>query len=151
MAWNRAPQQTPESAPADPVKTTPRPEPPTGASRLGKSLHLEGTVSGSEDLLIEGSLDGEVRLEGCGVTIGQSGRLEADVHGRKIVVEGQVEGNLTGREEVVIRRSGKVLGNVKAPRVTLENGSRFRGSIDMQGAAETPEAASGKAGERRPA
>ena len=101
---------------------------------IGASIVIKGDLSGEEDLLIEGRIEGEIRLENHNVTVGRNGRVQADVHGKSIQVEGEVIGNLWGEDEVVIRQTGKVEGNVTAPRVTLEDGSSFRGAIDMQSA-----------------
>ena len=105
-------------------------------ARLGPSLVVKGTLAGEEDLLVEGRLDGEISLRQNRVTVGESGRVKADVFSKSICIEGEVQGNLFGEDEVVIRRSGKVRGNVTAPRVTLENGAKFKGSIDMQPGSE---------------
>ena len=104
----------------------------SGIARLGSSIHIKGTLTGEEDLLIEGSVEGEVTLGKNKVTIGRSGRVKADIHGSAICVEGEVKGNLFGEDQVIIRQSGKVRGNVTAPRVNLENGAKFKGAIDMQ-------------------
>jgi cytoskeletal protein CcmA (bactofilin family) len=66
------------------------------------------------------------------VTVGDKGRIKADVRAKSIHVAGEVEGNLFGDDEVVLRESGRLLGNITAPRVTLEDGSKFKGSIDME-------------------
>lgn len=81
--------------------------------------------------MIEGQVEGAIQLRQHNVTVGTSGRVTADIHGKRICIEGQVTGDLLG-EEVMIRKSGRVEGNAKAPRVTLENGCNFRGSIDMK-------------------
>jgi len=99
---------------------------------LGPSITIKGDLSGGEDLLIEGSVEGQVSVPKHGVTVGKSGRVTADVYSKTIVVEGEVKGNLFGDENVVVRQSGRVEGNIKAPRVSLEGGSTFRGSIDME-------------------
>ncbi|MFQ5526619.1 MAG: polymer-forming cytoskeletal protein [Thermoanaerobaculia bacterium] len=113
-----------------------RPRPaPSGPSRpasLGPSISLSGNLSGSEDLIIEGSVEGEINVRDHKVTISETGNVKADIYGRSICVEGRVDGNLVGDEQVVIRQSGRVRGNVTAPRVNLENGAKFKGSIDMQ-------------------
>ena len=96
------------------------------------SLRIKGSLSGNEDLLIEGQVEGEISLRKHNVTIGSSGKVKADIHGKCICVEGEVSGNLYGSEEVIVRRTGRVEGNAVSPRVTLENGAKFRGSIDMQ-------------------
>ncbi len=131
--WNK-------SSTEPPAKPAPNPEPralapevsPRGVATIGPSITIKGDLSGEEDLLIEGRVQGEVLLHQHHVTVGPKGQVEADVYGRHICVEGQVKGNLRGEEVVVIRKSGKVEGNVTAPSVTLENGANFRGSIDMQ-------------------
>lgn len=99
---------------------------------IGPSITITGDLSGEEDLMIQGHVNGEVRLPKNKVTIGSSGRVKADVYGKSIRVEGQVKGNLYGEEDVVVRTSGRVQGNIVGPRVTLENGANFKGSIDME-------------------
>lgn len=111
------------------------PNPSNKAGRtatLGPSISISGNLSGDEDLVIEGSVEGEVMVRDHMVTISETGRVKADVYGRSICVEGEVDGNLVGDEQVIIRKSGRVRGNVTAPRVNLENGAKFKGSIDMQ-------------------
>ena len=99
---------------------------------IGASISIKGDISGEEDLTIEGRIEGEIRFQNHNVTVGAKGRVHADVYGKSIRVEGEVNGNLVGQDEVIIRETGKVEGNLTAPRVTLEDGSSFRGSIDMQ-------------------
>ncbi len=138
MAWSKVSDETvPTHAGEGPSRDV------TGerVARLGPSLVLKGTLAGEEDLLVQGRLDGEISLRQNRVTIGESGRVKADVYSKSICVEGEVNGNLFGEEEVVIRRSGKVRGNVTAPRVTLENGAKFKGAIDMQPGSEKKEGA----------
>lgn len=129
MAWKR-------NEPESPIGSTPpaAPQPPqrTGESAtIGASIRIKGDLSGDENLLIQGQIQGKIKLKSHNVTVGPSGRVKADIHGRTIRVEGEVDGNLFGEEEIVIRASGRVQGNLQAPRVTLENGSNFKGSIDM--------------------
>jgi cytoskeletal protein CcmA (bactofilin family) len=106
--------------------------PPGDSATIGASIRIKGDLSGDEDLLIQGRIQGKVKLKSHNVTVGPSGRVQADIHGRNIHVEGEVDGNLYGQEEIVIRASGRVQGNLQSPRVTLENGSTFKGSIDME-------------------
>ena len=87
---------------------------------------------GEEDLVIQGHVDGKVVVSGKGVTVGRTGKVRADIHARSIRVEGHVRGDLLGEQEVIIDASGDVEGNLIAPSVRLENGSRFKGSIDME-------------------
>lgn len=104
---------------------------------IGPSIFIKGDLSGEEDLRIDGRLEGKVTLRKHNITVGSGGRVSADLYGRRIRVEGTVEGNLFGEEEVVICESGKVEGNITAPQVSLEKGSNFKGSIDMGSPAGT--------------
>lgn len=88
-------------------------------------------MSGNEDLLIQGTVDGSVNLKQQSVTVGKEGKVKADITGRVVTVEGEVEGNLKAEEQVVLRSSAKVQGDITAPRVVLEDGGTFRGGIDM--------------------
>jgi cytoskeletal protein CcmA (bactofilin family) len=119
----------------------PSPSPPPSPSRssgggkiatLGPSIVVKGSLSGGEDMIVRGTVEGEITLRKHNVTVAEGGRVKADIRGRNIAIEGQVIGNLFGEEQVVIRQSGQVEGNLTAPRVTLENGAKFRGSVDMQ-------------------
>jgi len=98
---------------------------------IGPTITIKGDLSGEEDLLIEGRVEGKIDLPRHSVTVGKSGRIKADVFGKMITVEGEVEGNLFGEEQLVLRQSSTVRGNITAPRVSLEDGANFKGSIDM--------------------
>lgn len=98
---------------------------------IGPSIQISGDLSGNEDVVIEGRVEGTVSLKENLLTVGKDGQINATVHARVIFVEGQVEGDLKGDEQVVVQRSGNVRGNIVAPRVTLEDGCKFKGSIDM--------------------
>ena len=95
------------------------------------SISIKGDLTGEEDLLIEGRVDGKIELRKHSITVGKSGRIKADIYGKIITVEGTVEGNLYGEEQLIVRQSGTVHGNIVSPRVALEDGSNFKGSIDM--------------------
>ncbi|MGH7342293.1 MAG: bactofilin family protein [Candidatus Rokuibacteriota bacterium] len=99
---------------------------------IGKSIVISGQLSGSEDLTIEGHVDGKIELRDHVLTIGSNGRITAQVAAKSIIVLGQVTGNLTATEKVDIRESGSVEGDIVAPRVAIADGSHFRGSNDMQ-------------------
>jgi cytoskeletal protein CcmA (bactofilin family) len=136
MIWKKTdadnpPTQTPLQPPAHP--TVPRSQPPPGRDRalIGPSIEIKGSLSGDEDLLIEGRVEGKVELAQHTVTIGTGGNIKADVRGRNIIVMGEVEGDLFGSEQIVLRQASTVRGNLVAPRVSLEDGADFKGSIDM--------------------
>lgn len=98
---------------------------------IGPKISIKGNLSGEEDLLIEGKLVGKIEMQQHSVKIGKRGQVKADIYGMIIIVEGTVEGNLYAEEQLILRQSGTVCGNIVSPRVTLENGSNFKGSIDM--------------------
>jgi cytoskeletal protein CcmA (bactofilin family) len=136
--WNKnqpEPQSaTPEPTPAPPPASSPNPSPPRAERQaiLGPSIKIKGSLSGEEDLLIEGHVEGEVSFKRHAVTVGKRGKVDADLYCKCIFVEGEVHGNLYGEELVVVRKSANVSGNAVAPRVSLEDGSQFHGAIDMQ-------------------
>ena len=99
---------------------------------IGPSISIKGDLTGGEDLIIQGQVEGKIDLKQNNVTVGKSGRIKADIYGRLITIEGEVEGNLYGEEQILLRQSGSVRGNIVAPRVSLEDGSKFKGSIDME-------------------
>jgi cytoskeletal protein CcmA (bactofilin family) len=99
---------------------------------IGKSIVINGELSGGEDLTIEGHVDGKIELRDHVLTIGSNGRITAQVAAKLIIVLGHVKGNLIATEKVDIRESGSVEGDIVAPRVAIADGSHFRGSIDMQ-------------------
>ena len=99
---------------------------------IGKSVIIKGELSGSEDLTIEGQVEGKIELRQNILTIGPNGKIKAQVFAKSIIVQGEVHGNVTASERVDIRDNGSVDGDLSAPRVAIADGAHFRGSIDMQ-------------------
>jgi len=131
---------TPSSV--DPVRTVN--EPHRGLERttvnIGKSVVIKGELSGSEDLTIEGQVEGKIELRQNILTIGPNARIKAQVFAKGVVILGEITGNVTATEKVDIRDNGSVDGDIAAPRVAIAEGAHFRGSIDMQRAGGKPEA-----------
>jgi len=98
---------------------------------IGASIHIDGELRGEEDLLIEGEVNGTVQLKNNSLTIGPQGKVRADVYAQSIIVDGYMEGDLYGSERVAIRKNAQVRGNVTSPRVSLEDGAKFKGAIEM--------------------
>jgi cytoskeletal protein CcmA (bactofilin family) len=121
-------------------RTSPR---PTGGERatIGRSITIRGEVTGDEDLVIQGKVEGSVNLEQHSVTVGPDGEVKADISGRVITVEGRVEGDLRATEQVVLRSSARVAGDISATRIMLEDGAYFRGGVDMGEKGERPRVA----------
>ena len=114
-----------------------RPSPnPTGGPRgaaatIGASISIQGELRGEEDLVVEGKFKGTVELKKNTLTIGEQGSIDAEVFAHTILVEGTVNGDLFASERIAIRKTARITGNLHAPRISLEDGARFRGSIDM--------------------
>ncbi len=99
---------------------------------IGQSVVIKGELNGSEDLTVEGYVDGRIELKDHVLTIGPHGRIKAEIFAKEVVVLGKVTGNVTASEKVDIRDNGSVDGNIVAPRVAIAEGAHFRGSVDMQ-------------------
>ncbi|MAT83924.1 MAG: hypothetical protein CMD39_06510 [Gammaproteobacteria bacterium] len=102
-----------------------------GTAMIGKTISIKGDITGEENLVIEGKVDGTVQLKNNDLTVGQSGRVTANLTANVVRIDGEVKGDIVGMEKVVITKTGKVQGNIVGPRVTLEDGAKFKGSIDM--------------------
>jgi cytoskeletal protein CcmA (bactofilin family) len=120
-----------------------RPEPasPKTAGRsgevavIGRSIEINGDVRGNEDLRIEGDVSGTVELRNSDLTIGKEGKVRADVYAKAITVDGTTEGDLYASERITVHVSAHVRGNITAPKVGIEEGAKFKGSIEMDQAA----------------
>jgi cytoskeletal protein CcmA (bactofilin family) len=150
-----SPEKAPETAgrvEARPESSSPRTS--VGAREkavIGPSIHIDGDLRGEEDLLIEGEVNGTVQLRNNSLTIGAQGKVRADVYAHSIYVDGLMEGDLYGTERVHIRKSAQVRGNVTSPRVSLEDGAKFKGSIEMDPQAVQTATAGRSMGAARPA
>jgi cytoskeletal protein CcmA (bactofilin family) len=116
------------------------------AAAVGASITILGDITGEEDLTILGRVEGKVDLPQHVVTVGQSGRVKADIHARVVSVSGEVHGNLVAAEQILIRKTATMLGNLTAPRVGLEDGCSFRGSVEMESVPDRTRAAARSTG-----
>jgi cytoskeletal protein CcmA (bactofilin family) len=106
---------------------------------IGKSVVIKGELNGSEDLTIEGQVEGKIELKDHVLTIGPNGKIKAQVFAKALIVLGEVNGNVTATDKVEIRDGGSVDGDIIAPRVAIADGAHFRGSVDMQRRAAQPQ------------
>jgi cytoskeletal protein CcmA (bactofilin family) len=113
------------AAPSAPSKTAAK------AAVIGPGIVINGDISGTDNLVIEGKIKGQVNLASHEVTVGQSGEVDADVTAKTVRVAGKVNGDLIAKEKVIINSTGNVRGNIVTPRMLLEDGAIFKGSIDM--------------------
>ena len=103
-----------------------------GPVNIGKSVIIKGELTGSEDLTIEGHVEGKIELRQNVLTIGPNGKIKAQVFAKSVIILGEVVGNVTASEKVDLRDNGSIDGDITAPRVAIAEGAHFRGSIDMQ-------------------
>lgn len=133
--WSPSP---PTSNPPQPSVQSPGPpitaEPPYNerTTYIGKSLLINGEVSGLEPIHIEGRVEGAISLPGSHLSIGRDGKVMSTVHAGEVILRGSVHGSLTARDRVEIRSGASLIGDVAAQRVSIEDGAYFQGSIDMR-------------------
>src|SRR3990172_3384376 len=127
---------TPHAAEAAPTRPAPASEPQRGQERnvvnIGTSVVIKGELSGSEDLTIEGQVEGKIELRQNVLTIGANAKIKAQVFAKAVIIFGEIVGNVAATEKVDIRDNGSVDGDIAAPRVAIAEGAHFRGSIEMQ-------------------
>src|ERR1700687_3161963 len=134
--------QPPKSAPATWEGTTSMSTSPLGATgdrataRLGSSLHVKGEITGSEDLLIDGSVEGLIQLDERKLTVGATAKVTADIIAREVVVYGTVKGNLRAKDRIEIKKDGSVNGDLTTARIMIEDGAYFKGSIEIDKTSE---------------
>ena len=133
----RSPQPSSESVPSERAPQPARSgaqaaSQGSSAVNIGKSVIVKGQLSGSEDLTIEGNVEGQIELRDNVLTIGPNGRIKAEVFAKAVVIQGHVSGNVTATERVDLRETGSVEGDVTSPRVSIADGAHFRGNIDMK-------------------
>ena len=130
------PAVSPPPAPFGAGAPSPRPEASHNLEKdivnIGKSVVIKGELTVSEDLTIEGHVEGTIQLRDHVLTIGPNGRIKAQVFAKAVVVLGEMTGNVTASDKVDIRDNGSVDGDIVAPRVAIAEGAHFRGSVDMQ-------------------
>lgn len=104
---------------------------------LGSSLRVKGDIRGTEDLLIDGSVEGMIQLEGRKLTVGTTAKLTADINARDVVVYGYVKGNVRATGRIEIKKDGSVIGNLTTAQIMIEDGADFKGTIEIdRGAAK---------------
>jgi cytoskeletal protein CcmA (bactofilin family) len=161
MWGNKKPETPPPAAPPEPknfaTNQPPKPAPATweekpamstdamrpmaapsdrATARLGASLHVKGEISGNEDLLIDGSVEGLIQLDERKLTVGTTAKVTADIIAREVVVYGTVKGNLRAKDRIEIKKDGSVNGDLTTARIMIEDGAYFKGSIEIDKSAE---------------
>lgn len=121
-----------------------RPEPPRmtapvgGPAHLGRSVMIKGELTGSEDLYVDGTVEGTIQLPGSNLMVGPNGRVRAGIHARGVIIEGKVDGDIEASERVELRKTAVLMGSIVTQRVVIEDGAYFKGGVDVKKAAPAP-------------
>jgi cytoskeletal protein CcmA (bactofilin family) len=108
-------------------------------AHIGKSVVIKGELSGSEDLFLDGQVEGTIDLKGNRLTVGPNGRIKANVNARSAVIQGRLEGNINASDRVDFKQTAVVLGDVATQRISIEEGAYFKGGVDIQREPSKPE------------
>lgn len=98
---------------------------------LGASLRVKGEISGTEDLLVDGLVEGSIHLDDRKLTVGKTSKVTADITARDVVVYGYVKGNVHAKGRVEIKKDGYVVGNLTTAQIMIEDGADFKGTIEI--------------------
>jgi cytoskeletal protein CcmA (bactofilin family) len=142
--WTKQHTQT-ETPPAPPVQGTGSPVVPfspastprlvgtsaRNSARLGASLTINGHITGSEDLQIDGKVEGPISLHGHELTVGPTAQLHSEIHAGEVIVSGKVVGNVHARGRVDIKKDGSIVGDISSARISIEDGAHFKGRIEI--------------------
>jgi cytoskeletal protein CcmA (bactofilin family) len=141
--WTKQPPQTEPSIPpaqaakpsvvafSNPSAPALGSSPARSSARLGSSLQIKGHITGTEDLQIDGKVEGPISLRGHGLTVGPAAQLTSEIHAREVVVFGKVVGNVHARDRVDVKTDGSVIGDISTARISIEDGAHFKGRIEI--------------------
>jgi cytoskeletal protein CcmA (bactofilin family) len=101
-------------------------------AHLGRSVMVKGELSGSEDLFIDGTVEGTIELRGNRLTIGPHGLVKANVNAKDVTVQGKLEGNIQASERAELKKTAVAVGDIVTQRVSIEEGAYFKGKVDVQ-------------------
>jgi cytoskeletal protein CcmA (bactofilin family) len=110
--------------------SSPAPVSSNAAACISQGIRIKGEVTGSEDLFVDGQVDGKLSLTNGSLTIGPNGQVKADVTAREVIVRGKVEGKVSGRDKVALWSTGEVNGEVQTDRLAIEDGAMLRGKVE---------------------
>ena len=127
-ATGPAPSVTPFSVPSAPRSSS---STTRNSARLGSSLQIKGHITGTEDLQIDGKVEGSITLRGHQLTVGSTAQLNSEIHAGEVVVYGKVVGNVHARDRVDVKTDGSVIGDISTARISIEDGAHFKGRIEI--------------------
>jgi cytoskeletal protein CcmA (bactofilin family) len=105
--------------------------PARSAARIGSSIQIKGQVTGSEDLQIDGIINGPVSLHGHELTVGSTAQLTSEIHAGEVIAYGKIVGNIHARGRVDIKKDGSIIGDISSARISIEDGAHFKGRIEI--------------------
>jgi cytoskeletal protein CcmA (bactofilin family) len=105
--------------------------PGVGLAQIGKSVVIKGELSGSEDLYLDGLVEGTIALKGNSLTVGPNGQVKASVDAKGVIVQGKLEGNIQASDRVELRKSASVMGDIATQRIAIEEGAFLKGKVDI--------------------
>src|ERR1700722_683684 len=103
----------------------------SGLAQIGKSVVVKGELSGSEDLYVDGQVEGSIALKGNSLTVGPNGQVKASVDAKGVVVQGKLDGNIQASDRVDLRKSAIVTGDISAQRISIEEGAYLKGKVEI--------------------
>src|ERR1700739_3835270 len=116
--------------------------PKTGEfAHIGKSVVIKGELSGSEDLYVDGTVEGTIQLQGNNLIIGPNGHVHADVSAKAVVIQGKLEGNIRATDRAELRKSAVIVGDIITKRIAIEDGAYFKGKVEVQAEGGKPNSA----------
>src|SRR5208283_2461807 len=133
--WN---EKKPETKSTEAPRAV-EPTPDRASGWLGASLRVKGDITGTEDLLIDGTVDGSVQLEGRKLTVGKAAKINADIDAKDVLVYGYVKGNVHAKGRVEIKKDGYIVGNLTTAQIMIEDGADFKGTIEIDRSAKEAE------------
>ncbi len=101
-------------------------------AHIGKSVVIKGELSGSEDLYVDGNVEGNIELRNNSLTVGPNGHVKANVSAKSVVIQGKLDGSVNASDRVELRKSAVVTGDVTTQRIAIEEGAFLKGKIDIQ-------------------
>jgi len=112
-------------------------------AHIGKSVFIKGEVSGSEDIYVDGQVEGNIQLSGNNLTIGPNGRVRANISAKNVTIGGTLDGNITASERTELRKTAVANGDVQTKRIAIEDGAFFKGKLEIVGSAASAAASGG--------
>ena len=109
-----------------------------GTAHIGRSVLIKGELSGSEDLYLDGTVEGSIELPGNNLMVGPNGRVRAGIRARGVIIEGKVDGDIEASERVELRKTAVLTGSIVTQRVSIEDGAYFKGGVDVKRQAAQP-------------